>query len=164
MHIHNTIHQLSLVPPSISALFALNPYPGAHPNARQASKHKRHSQQVLQQQQQQVQVDGDGVIINEAMKGGGGGGGFHEVDELLVRIGKLELTLDAGEAVWIPAGWFHEVYSDFLPVTTATATESAHVQTRLNYTASVAITVNTHELAEFKNWLVGDGALTLPPG
>jgi hypothetical protein len=151
-------------------LFALNPHPGAHPNARQASKHKRHSQQVLQQQQQQqqrqqrfleaeVQVDGDDVITKEEVKEGIRS---HQVDEL-VRIGKLELTLDAGEAVWIPAGWFHEVYSDFLPVATATATESAHVM-RLNYTASVAITVNTHELTEFKNWLVGDGALTLPPG
>lgn len=132
--------KLTLVPPSIASLFTLNPHPGAHPNARQAQHFVNHSQQENHVIEVTVS-NGDSITVGEG-----------EGSDELKWLSKVEVDLNAGEAIYIPAGWFHEVFSDY--------TSPA----KLNYTASIAITSNVVELTEFKQWLVGDGALKLPPG
>lgn len=115
----------------------MNPHPAGHPNARQAQRHINHSQLVRHVEE----VDSNGEVKSA------------QSDELSM-LHKLQVSLEAGEAVWIPAGWFHEVFSDY----------SNDVLPIVNYTASIATTANTEELGEFKAWIVRDGALKLPPG
>ena len=96
--------------------------------------------------------------------------------------GLASVDVNAGEALWIPAGWVHHVASGGAPSGASlmgTAGSAGGVRSSSDgggsssgeprgegaqpgYVAALSVTANAPELGAFTLWLTGDGAIALP--
>ena len=149
-----------LSPPSHTSIAAYAPFPGAHPHARQAQNHFNRSAGSLVASPATAvppQYHGDDEIVN-----------FDSASTFQVVVAEVK----AGEALFIPAGWFHHVTAveedrdDIETNVDSCATDiSNELQRRQRSTTiSLSVTQNVDELMEFNQWILHDKVLSLPKG